>query len=148
MQPPNAHDALFRAAFSRVEHAASELRFVLPPRFVERIDLGTLATEAGSFVDETLRDRHSDLLFSVSASSRRVLLYLLFEHQSTVDPLMAYRLLVYMMRIWGKYLADHPRTCSTPTRRRSPPSARTYPASSSCSTTSASRPTTRSRPAP
>ncbi|WP_324293074.1 MULTISPECIES: hypothetical protein [Sorangium] len=30
----NAHDALFKAAFSQVEHAAGELRQALPPELV------------------------------------------------------------------------------------------------------------------
>ena len=37
-----------------------------------------------------------------------MLLYLLFEHQSTDDPLMAFRLLRYMVRIWDEHLRDHP----------------------------------------
>ena len=33
--------------------------------------------------------------------------YVLLEHQSSVDPLMAHRLLRYMVRIWDSWLADH-----------------------------------------
>jgi hypothetical protein len=35
------------------------------------------------------------------------LLYVLFEHQSTDDALMAFRLLRYMVRIWEKHLQQH-----------------------------------------
>lgn len=109
MDPPSAHDALFKATFSDVQHAASELRHVLPPALAARLDFGTLANEPGSFVDGALKERHTDLLFSVrTVADDLVLLYLLFEHQSTVDRLMPFRLLRYMVRIWESHLTAHP----------------------------------------
>jgi predicted transposase YdaD len=36
------------------------------------------------------------------------LLYVLFEHQSPVDPLMLFRLLAYMVRIWEAHLKSEP----------------------------------------
>ncbi|MFO0714458.1 MAG: Rpn family recombination-promoting nuclease/putative transposase [Sandaracinus sp.] len=56
------HDALFKAVFSSPEHAEAELRAVLPARLARRIDWSTLALAGGSFVDEALKERHSDLL--------------------------------------------------------------------------------------
>ncbi len=52
-----------------------------------------------SFVKSTLQQVHSDLLFSVHLGGRETLLYLLFEHQSTVDPTMPLRLLGYVAEI-------------------------------------------------
>ena len=52
--------------------------------------------------------RHSDLLYSVHLEGRTAYLYVLFEHQSTVDQLMAFRLLRYMVRIWDRWLAENP----------------------------------------
>ncbi|WP_437731849.1 Rpn family recombination-promoting nuclease/putative transposase [Sorangium sp. So ce1335] len=103
----NAHDALFKTAFSQVEHAAGELRHVLSPELSARIDFTALELRPGSFVDEALKERQSDLLFSAPLGKTSVLVYLLFEHQSTVEPLMAFRLLRYMVRIWDHYLAEH-----------------------------------------
>ena len=40
----------------------------------------------GQFVDDHLRTHVSDLLFSVEVDGETVLLYLLFEHKSWVDP--------------------------------------------------------------
>jgi hypothetical protein len=39
---------------------------------------------------------------------------MLFEHQSTVDPLMVFRLLCYACRIWERWLADNPGATSLP----------------------------------
>lgn len=80
---------------------------MLPPALVARIDFATLTACPGTFVDEGLADAHADLLFSVELAGRPALLYLLLEHQSTVDRLMAFRLLRYMVRIWDAWLADH-----------------------------------------
>lgn len=46
---PTPHDALFRTAFSRVEHAAGQLRAVLPAKLVERIDWSSLTVLPGSY---------------------------------------------------------------------------------------------------
>ncbi len=105
--PRNPHDALFKQTFSQVEHAEGELRTVLPHAIVEQLDFSTLTVRQGSFVDETLVDVHTDLLFSVELAGRSALLYLLLEHQSTVDPLMPFRVLRYMVRIWEGWLVEH-----------------------------------------
>lgn len=115
MQPHSPHDALVKAIFARPEHAEGELRRLLPPELAARIDWPTLALCSGSFVDDALRSRHTDLLFSASiAGESSVLLYLLFEHQSTDDPLMAFRLLRYMVRIWDDHLRDNPSAVRLP----------------------------------
>ena len=98
------HDALFKSVFQQPENAAAELQHVLPAEHASAIDWSTLKLEPGSFVDDKLAAQHSDLLFSAAAhaSGKRVLVYLLFEHQSTPEPKMALRLLSCMVRIWDR----------------------------------------------
>ena len=57
------HDALARRVFGQREHAAAELAAVLPPAIAAELDLKSLATVPGSFIDEKLRDQYADLLF-------------------------------------------------------------------------------------
>jgi len=102
------HDALFKAIFSQVEHAAGELSCVLPPELAARIDFSTLTLLPASFVDEALGSSHADLVYSARIDGREALLHLLFEHQSTVDEWMAFRLLRYMVRLWETYLKEKP----------------------------------------
>jgi predicted transposase YdaD len=64
--PPNPHDALFKWTFSQPELAAAELRAVLPPALVARLDLERLVLAEGSFVDRDLQGSHADRLFSGS----------------------------------------------------------------------------------
>lgn len=104
------HDALFKSVFQHPEHAAAELRHVLPPEISRAIRWDTLKLEPGSYVDPALAKRHSDLLFSAQAEigGITVLIYLLFEHQSTNDTMMALRLLEYEVRVWNRRRKDHP----------------------------------------
>lgn len=102
------HDSLFRWTFSSPENAASELRAVLPPGLTGRLDLDRLIPVPGTFVDEDLRQRHTDVLYTAPLDGRDAYLSVLMEHQSTSDPLMAYRMARYMMKIWDRYLREHP----------------------------------------
>jgi predicted transposase/invertase (TIGR01784 family) len=80
---------------------------VLPPSLdslVDAIEWDTLALEPGSFVDASLSKSHSDLLFSLQVGGRKLLLYVLLEHQSRVDRRMSYRVLRYVTRIWDRHL--------------------------------------------
>lgn len=65
-------------------------------------------------VDPEFSELHSDLLFSARLSGRPVLLYVLFEHQRTVDPLMPFRLLLYVLRVWQRWRRDHPKAKRLP----------------------------------
>lgn len=125
------YDFLVKRTFSQIEHAAGLLQVVLPEAIAERVDFSTLALCPGTFVDQLLGGRHADLLFSVTAAEREVLIYVLFEHQSTVDAPMPFRLLQYMVRIRERHLQAHPddkpwsafwrQVLMTPTTRSPPP---------------------------
>ena len=65
-------------------------------------------------VDEALSNRHSDLLYAAEIGEQTMLIYLLVEHQSTVDHFMAFRVLRYMIRIWDQHLQDNPESKTLP----------------------------------
>ena|SRR5689334_11528179 len=91
------HDTLCKAVFSQPEHARGALQAVLPAGVAEALDWATLAHCAGSFIDDKMTWRHTDVLFSIEwHRGGAALVYLLFEHQSTSDRQMAFRLLRYM----------------------------------------------------
>lgn len=50
----------------------------------------------------------SDLVFSADIEGREALFYFLVEHQSSVDPAMAWRLWRYVTRIWEWYVGESP----------------------------------------
>jgi predicted transposase/invertase (TIGR01784 family) len=84
---------------------------MVPAELSEALDWATLTLQPGSFVDGELRGQHTDLLYAVTRhDGSDVLVYFLFEHQSTVPTggLMALRLLRYQTQIWERWYADHP----------------------------------------
>lgn len=106
------HDALFRYAFADPADAAGELREVLPaPLAVAALDWDQIEVLPGpTFVDETLESRQVDLLYRVPLRGSDVpaLVYVLFEHQSSVDAMMPARLLVYVSRILDQWMRENP----------------------------------------
>jgi flagellar biosynthesis/type III secretory pathway protein FliH len=97
------HDSLFKWAFESPSDAAALLRELLPPPVRDAIAWETLGDASGSFVDVTLGEGHSDLLFAARLRTReRALAYLLIEHQSTDDPDMPLRMLSYQTQLWGR----------------------------------------------
>jgi hypothetical protein len=108
------HDALFKWTFSQREHAAALLKAALPPALRDAADWTTLRLLKGSFVDKALRERHSDLLYSVEVAGQPLLVYTLIEHQRKVQALMALRMLAYMTRIWDRHGQSHPAAVQVP----------------------------------
>lgn len=100
------HDALIRYTFAETENAASLLQAHLPAEIAAAIQWESLELQSGSFLDEELRRTETDLLFAAqfaeSGADETMLLYLLFEHQSTVDRQMPLRLWRYLGRIYER----------------------------------------------
>ena len=111
---PTPHASLFHKVFSRRKLAAQHLRGVLPPALVAAVDWRTLRVEGGHFVDDALAWSASDLLYSVKLGGERLLVYVLLEHQSSSDPHMVFRVLRYMVRVWEKFLEEHPEAKTLP----------------------------------
>ena len=103
----HTHDGFFKAIFSQPEHASAFFKSHLPASLVAQIDWSSMTLLPGSFVKSSLQQVHSDLLFSVRIGTREILLYLLFEHQSTPDPAMPLRTLGYMTEILTQHHKTH-----------------------------------------
>ena len=103
------HDALIKRVLTTYLDAAKELFCCrLRTELATAIDWSTLRLEPASFVKRDLKRSHSDLLFSVKFNERRVLIYLLFEHQSTIDASMPLRLLGSQMESWFRHREQQP----------------------------------------
>ena len=107
--PPNPHDALFRKMLDSPADAASEFQAALSKEVVDQLDWTALERVDGSMVPFDLRSRYSDLLFRTRTRTdhRAAFVYLLAEHQSEPDRLMAFRMLEYVVAIIRKYLLEH-----------------------------------------
>ena len=88
---------------------------MLPPDVRAQLDLATLVECSGTFIDPALQHSQADLLFSLRTSiGGEALVYVLFEHQSSFDPTMPFRLLRYMVRIWEDWQKRHPAAATLP----------------------------------
>ena len=108
-QLPTPHNNFFRFALSQLPNARSLIETQLSAAALAELDLDTLQLEDGSFIDPDLREKFSDLLFSVALTEKsttenedQALVYLLFEHKSQADPFTVLQLLSYLVRIWEK----------------------------------------------
>jgi len=104
-----SHDSLVKHAFSDVEHARGVLATALPAAIVARIDLSSLSLRPGSFVDEHLQDRCSDILYAARIAGRDALIYVLWEHKSEPEPFTPLQVMRYVVRIWDQHLASLPK---------------------------------------
>jgi len=91
------HDNGYKRLFSHPEMVADLLRGFVREEWVRRLDFSTLERVSGSYVTPKLGSRESDVVWRVLWEGDRWLyVYLLMEFQSTVDPHMALRVMVYV----------------------------------------------------
>jgi len=102
------HDHFFRAAMSYPRVAQQFLETYLPEEFKQIVNLDTLSSEKGTYVDEELQSLMVDMLYSVKThDDQESYIYILVEHQSKSDPLMPFRLMKYMFSIMDDHLKKH-----------------------------------------
>ena len=104
----NPHDAFFKEVMGNKEAAGDFFMNYLPPDILKLIDIKTLQIKKDSFIEKELKRFYSDILYQVSLRENKAYFYLLFEHQSSPDRLIAFRLLRYMIKIWELELRQHP----------------------------------------
>lgn len=106
----NPHDRFFKQVMSNPETARDFVQNYLPIELVEQMDLGSLELSVESFVDTALQAHHTDLLFTLKLrNGEDGLVYLLFEHKSYADRLVAFQLLRYLVRVWEHSLRQYDR---------------------------------------
>src|SRR5690242_6166587 len=95
------HDKTFKSAMADARVAQEFFEMYLPDEILSLIDIHTLKLSPNSYIDEDLNVLASDVLYQVNLKDKSTgYIYVLCEHQSRVDPLMAFRLWSYVMRIW------------------------------------------------
>jgi predicted transposase YdaD len=91
------HDNGYKALFSHPEMVADLIRGFVHEDWVRDLDFATLERVEGRFVTARLQRRESDVVWRVRwGADRWLYVYLLLEFQSTVDPFMALRVMVYV----------------------------------------------------
>lgn len=86
-------DALFKRIMQEEVAAKEFLEYYLPKEFKELIDLSKIRIEKESFVEEGLKRRLSDIIYSVKTKeNEEAFVYVLIESQSTADYWISFRL--------------------------------------------------------
>ncbi|HEX5050975.1 MAG TPA: Rpn family recombination-promoting nuclease/putative transposase, partial [Planctomycetota bacterium] len=114
MEPIRSHDGLFQFVFGEPEQMAELLRACLPAAVADQIDWSTLARVPGSFVDEALKERRTDLLFSARMGDVTVLLYVVSEHKSEDARFASWQVACYVVRILEQWRLDNPKATQLP----------------------------------
>ncbi|WP_375333753.1 Rpn family recombination-promoting nuclease/putative transposase [Candidatus Tisiphia endosymbiont of Xenochironomus xenolabis] len=108
------HDEIFRKSMENPIVAKEFLATHLPKDVLALIDSTSLKLEKDSFIEPDLSETISDVLFSVKFNDQDGYIFLLLEHQSTVDKMIAFRLFKYMINICDRYLTTNPKAKSLP----------------------------------
>ncbi|WP_240739270.1 Rpn family recombination-promoting nuclease/putative transposase [Marinitoga lauensis] len=101
------YDQLFKEIFQDKEMLVEFIRMFLPVFKQYKITPEQITIEKTQFTDLKYGDKESDLLFKINYLNNDAYVFLLLEHQSSVDYLMQFRILEYMVRIWRNYINKH-----------------------------------------
>jgi hypothetical protein len=103
------HDSFFKSIFGDARNAAEVLRTALPPQVSAHIDWDSLQVVKASFVDDALKQRHGDLVYLARLrQGGEAFLWVLFEHQSSVEPWMSWRMLRMIVDALDGWRVQHP----------------------------------------
>ena len=107
------HDKFFKGMFSRKDFACGFIQNYFPSEVVQHLDLNHLEISKDSFIDTDLEEHFSDILYQVvlkeekkdkKKDKKTAYVYLLFDHKSYSDSLVAFQLLKYTIKIWDMLL--------------------------------------------
>jgi hypothetical protein len=94
MNPSNDSD--YKLLFSHPQMVRDLLRDWVPGDWVAQADFSTLERVNASYVAESQKQRHDDMVWRLRLKDRWLWVYLVLEFQSEPDPWMALRMWVYV----------------------------------------------------
>lgn len=97
----NKHDELAKKFLTDIATAREFLQIHIPNEIKAKCDFESLTIEAGSYIDDDLRKRFSDIVYKLDLldKSSCVYVHVLIEHQSTAEKLMPVRILKYELEL-------------------------------------------------
>ena len=101
-------DSFFKEIFQNKELVRQFVLELLPrvSKINFKHEVKDIIVENTSLSDPSLSDKESDVLVRIIFHDFEAFVYILIEHQSTVDYLMPFRILVYMTCIWKMYVKE------------------------------------------
>ena len=100
------HDERYKKVFSSPIFIELLLKSFVHEHFIKGLDFSKLTRLDKSFIDKTMQNRESDLVWKIYFKNRPIYLYVLLEFQSTVDKTMPLRFLRYILELTETYGID------------------------------------------
>ena len=107
------HDSGYKLLFSNRTIFRQLVQSFVDQPWVAELDFERAEKVDKSFIDEAYQERESDLIYRIPLGEDEIYIYVLLEFQSTVDPLMALRVLNYVVSLYME-LTRNPRTKKLP----------------------------------
>ncbi len=105
--PHRPHDEFVKHMMFDVPVARDFFENNFLKEMLSQMHVNTMTLTSGTFVDSELNMRHTDILYKVALKNGdEGYIYLLVEHQSSTDPVMAFRTINYVMRILDRHVKD------------------------------------------
>lgn len=115
------HDQFFKRLLDHAGTAGALIRERLPWEVAERLAPDAPELVSGSFVDNELREYHTDRLYRVrTVDGEAAFIYALVEHKSSPDPGIGLQLLIYQTRVWQWWVEHQGQGREEGGRRRLP----------------------------
>jgi len=99
-QPHHTHDRGYRELLSSKRAFLELLKTFVREEWTKDIDEDSLVRVEKSYILQDFSEKEADIVYRLKAKGNDVIFYVLLELQSTVDYLMPFRLLLYMVEIW------------------------------------------------
>jgi hypothetical protein len=96
MASDTPHDSGYKQLFSHPDMVRDLLTGFVPGPWLQAARFDTLERVNASYVSESDKQRHDDMVWRLQVGPRWVWIYLLLEFQSQDDPWMAVRMMVYV----------------------------------------------------
>lgn len=109
MQIHQASDKFFKQSMSDPRIARDFFETHLPPEILKQVDISTLKLQKHTFIDPAYKMVEADVVYAARMGDHVAYFYLLCENQSEIDEAMAFRLLVYMVRLIELHRKQHPK---------------------------------------
>lgn len=109
--PHDIHDRMYKLLFSFPKILKQLIQGYIDEDWKDKIDYERCERIPTNFIAEDLTKLESDILYKVpllGESEKEIYLYILIEHQSTIDHSMPFRLLVYIVRVWQELCKNIP----------------------------------------
>ncbi len=109
------HDKMFKAGLSDPIVCKQFLQAHLPKHLLAKIDFDSIKVQQNTFINPRLKDCETDVLLQVMIQGKIGYIYILCEHQSSLDYTITLRLWGYVLEILKEHLKNYPDSCKDKT---------------------------------